>query len=80
MPCPMRIGPLPRTITTGFPLRFSVRDSQAASVQGLLGHVKVPSGWKGYRASWTDPVVDSEAGTTTLKVKVCITGMRIIFR
>ena len=58
----------------------TVPSAQAASVQGLLGWVKVPSAWKGYRASWTEPVVDAEAGTTTLKVKVCITGMRIIFR
>ena len=58
----------------------TVPSAQAASLQGLLGWVKVPSVWKGYRASWTEPVVDAEAGTTTLKVKVCITGMRIIFR
>ncbi len=58
----------------------TVPSAQASTVRGLLGHVKVPSAWKGYRASWTEPVVDSEAGTTTLKVKVCIAGMRIIFR
>jgi hypothetical protein len=57
----------------------TVPSAQAATVQGLMGRVKLPVAWKGYRAAWLAPVVDGEAGTAVLSVAVKPCGLRLSF-
>ena len=57
----------------------TVPSAQAATVQGLMGQVKLPVAWKGYRAAWLAPVVDGETGTALLSVAVKPCGLRLSF-
>ena len=59
---------------------LTVPSAQAESVQAMMGRVKVPAAWKGYRAVWTDPVVDAESGETTLRVSVRMSGFKMYMR
>ena len=55
----------------------TVPSSQAATVRGLMGRVKLPVAWAGYRAVWLDPAVDGETGTAVLSVAVKPCGLRL---
>ena len=57
----------------------TVPSSQAATVQGLMGRVKLPVAWKGYRAAWLAPVINGEAGTAVLSIAVKPCGLRLSF-
>jgi len=58
----------------------TVLATQASAVQSLMGWVKLPSSWKGYRGVWDEPVVDAETGTASLRVTVRTIGARFIIR
>lgn len=58
----------------------TVPAESAASVMALMGRVSPPAGWRGFHATWNEPVVDAVAGTATLAVTVKRSGAQIIIR
>ena len=64
-----------------FTLRVAtVSAGQASAMQGLMGRVKLPAAWSGYRATWLEPAINGNDGTATLAIAVKRHGFCISFR
>ena len=64
-----------------FTLRVAtVSAEQASAMQGLMGRVKLPATWSGYRATWLEPAINGNDGTATLAIAVKRHGFCMSFR